>query len=181
MAAGFPAESGGRRVRVASLRCSVIVSVLFTLFGGPGIILVYLPLAITRFRVPVGESFWQEIAAVALILLGLTPLFESIIRFVRVGRGTLMPLVPTEHLVATGLYRYVRNPMYVGVAAALIGETVLFWSVDMVLYTFVVWLGFDLFIRLYEEPVLRKRHGEEYLRYCARVRRWWPRFLALRG
>jgi protein-S-isoprenylcysteine O-methyltransferase Ste14 len=179
MAAGIPAESGGRRITVASLRRSVIVSVLFTLLGGPGIILVYLPLAITRFRVPVGELVWQEIVAVALILLGLTPLFESIIRFVRVGRGTLMPLVPTEHLVATGLYRYVRNPMYVGVVVVLIGETVLFWSVDMVLYTFVVWLGFDFFIRLYEEPVLRRRHGEEYMRYCARVRRWWPQWKAL--
>lgn len=175
MAARFPAESGGRRVRVASLRRSVIVSILFTLFGGPGIVLVYLPFEITRFRVPLGEPFWQEIVAVALILLGLTPLFESIIRFVRVGRGTLMPIVPTEHLVATGLYRYVRNPMYVGVVVVLIGETVLFWSSDMVLYTGIVWLGFDLFIRLYEEPTLQRRHGDEYVRYCARVRRWWPR------
>jgi protein-S-isoprenylcysteine O-methyltransferase Ste14 len=160
---------------VASLRRSVIVSILFTLFGGPGIVLVYLPLQITRFRVPVGEPVWQEIAAAVLILLGLTPLFESIVRFVRVGRGTLMPLVPTERLVATGLYRFVRNPMYVGVVVVLIGETVLFWSADMVLYTGVVWLGFDLFIRLYEEPTLRRRHGDEYVRYCARVRRWWPR------
>jgi protein-S-isoprenylcysteine O-methyltransferase Ste14 len=159
---------------VASLRRSVIVSILFTVFGGPGIILVYLPLAITRFRVPMDEPMWHLPVAWALIALGLAPLFESIVRFVRVRRGTLMPLVPTEHLVATGLYRYVRNPMYVGDVVVLIGETVLFWSADMALYAFVVWLGFDLFIRLNEEPTLRRRHGEEYVQYCARVRRWWP-------
>lgn len=163
-----------RLVNVASLRRSVIVSILFTLFGGPGILLVYLPLAITRFRVPVGEPVWREIVAVALILLGLAPLFESIVRYVRVGRGTVMPAVPTERLVVTGLDRFVRNPMYLGVVVALIGEAVLFWSVDMALYTGLVWLGFDLFIRFYEEPTLRRRHGEEYLRYCARVRRWLP-------
>ena len=181
MAAGVSTESGDRRITVASLRRSVIVSILFTLFGGPGIVLVYLPLAITRFRVPADEPQWHRPVAWALIAVGLVPLLESIVRFVRVGRGTLMPNVPTERLVATGLYRYVRNPMYVGVVVVLIGETVLFWSVDMVLYTFVVWLASDLFIRLYEEPVLRKRHGEEYLRYCARVRRWWPRLIGQNG
>jgi protein-S-isoprenylcysteine O-methyltransferase Ste14 len=160
---------------VASRRSSVIVSVLFTFFGGPGIILVYLPMAITQFRVPADEPQWHRPVAWALIALGLIPLFESIVRFVRVGRGTLMPLVPTERLVATGLYRYVRNPMYVGDVVVLIGETVLFWSADMVLYTGVIWLGLDLFVRLYEEPTLRRRHGDEYVRYCARVRRWWPR------
>jgi protein-S-isoprenylcysteine O-methyltransferase Ste14 len=181
MAAGITAESGGRRVTVASLRRSVIVSILFTLFGGPGIVLVYLPHAISRFRVPVGEPSWQRATAWALIALGLVPLLESIVRFVRVGRGTLMPIVPTERLVATGLYRYVRNPMYVGVVVVLIGETLLFWNADMVLYTFVVWLAIDLFIHLYEEPTLRRRYGDEYVRYCARVRRWLPSLKALRG
>jgi len=160
---------------VASLRRNVIVSLLFTLFGGPGILLVYLPLAITGFRVPTGEPTWHRPAAWALIALGLVPLLESIVRFVRIGRGTLMPAVPTEHLVATGLYRYVRNPMYVGDTVVLIGETILFWHVDMALYTGVVWLALYLFVRLYEEPNLLRRHGEEYLRYCQQVRRWWPR------
>ena len=101
MAGGNSAEAGGRRVRVASLRLSVIVSILFTLFGGPGIILVYLPLAITRLRVPAGELLWHGRVAWVPIALGLVPLLKSIARFVRMGRGTLMPLVPTEHLVAT--------------------------------------------------------------------------------
>jgi protein-S-isoprenylcysteine O-methyltransferase Ste14 len=90
-----------------------------------------------------------------------------------------MPGVPTEHLVVTGLYRYVRNPMYVGVLTAVFGETMLLHSRSMVEYSAIVWLGFELFIRLYEEPTLRRRYGEEYVSYCQLVHRWWPRFKAL--
>jgi protein-S-isoprenylcysteine O-methyltransferase Ste14 len=169
------ARSRRGRLTVASLRRSVVVSILFTLFGGPGILLVYLPYWITGFRTPAGPPVWQILAASVLMLIGLIPLLESIVRFVRLGRGTLMPTVPTERLVISGLYRYVRNPMYVGDLIVLIGETILFLSWDLGLYTVVVWLGFDLFIRLYEEPTLRRRHGEEYVRYYREVRRWWPR------
>jgi protein-S-isoprenylcysteine O-methyltransferase Ste14 len=161
---------------VATLRRSVIVSILFTIFGGPGIILVYLPLAITRFRVPASEPAWQRAAAASLIVAGLVPLLESIARFVRVGRGTLMPNVPTEQLVATGLYLFVRNPMYVGDLVVLAGEALLFRSYWMVAYAAAIWLGLDQFIRRYEEPTLRRRHGAEYQRYCEQVRRWWPRY-----
>ncbi len=158
---------------MATPRRSVLVSVLFTVFGGPGIILVYLPLAITRFSVPAAEPNWERGLGWALILLGLFPLLESIVRFVRVGRGTLMPNVPTERLVATGLYRVVRNPMYVGDLIILAGEAVLFQSWGLVVYAGLVWLGLDLFIRKYEEPTLSRRHGVEYEAYCARVGRWW--------
>jgi protein-S-isoprenylcysteine O-methyltransferase Ste14 len=153
----------------------VAVSILFTIFGGPGVILVYLPLAITRFRVPANESIWMRTAATALIVAGLFPLLESISRFVRIGRGTLMPNVPTEYLVATGLYRFVRNPMYVGDLVVLAGEALLFRSYGVLLYAAAVWLGLDQFVRHYEEPTLRRRHGAEYARYCERVDRWWPR------
>ena len=163
-------------------RCrSVLVSILFTVFGGPGLVLVYLPLTMVRFGLPAGQPLWQTIAAAILILAGLTPLLESIVRFVRVGRGTLMPAVPTEHLVVSGLYRYVRNPMYVGVLTVLVGETVLFNSRTMAIYAATVFLGFYLFILLYEEPTLRRRHGEDYLRYCKHVHRWWPRFRPYAG
>jgi protein-S-isoprenylcysteine O-methyltransferase Ste14 len=160
---------------MASVRRSVLVSVLFTLFGGPGIMLVYLPLAITRFRVPADEPLWQLSAGIGLIVLGLIPLLESVVRFVRVGRGTLMPTVPTERLVISGLYRSVRNPMYVGDLMVLAGEAVLFRSGWMMLYAALVWLVLDQFIRRYEEPTLQRRHGAEYLRYCEQVQRWWPR------
>jgi protein-S-isoprenylcysteine O-methyltransferase Ste14 len=160
---------------VASLRRSATVSILFVVFGGPGIILVYLPLAITRFRVPANEPAWQKAVATTLIVAGLIPLLESIARFVRIGRGTLMPNVPTERLVATGLYRFVRNPMYVGDLTVLAGEALLFHSYALLFYAAMIWLVLDQFIRRYEEPTLLRRHGEEYARYCQQVRRWWPR------
>ena len=152
-----------------------MVSILFTLFGGPGIILVFLPWAITGFRIQPDEPVWQRALAAALILGGVIPLLESIVRFVRVGRGTLMPNVPTERLVATGLYRFVRNPMYVGDLMVLAGEALLFRSWGLVLYSAVIWQVLDQFIRRYEEPTLLRRHGEEYTRYCEQVYRWLPR------
>ena len=160
---------------MASLRRSVVVSILFTLFGGPGIILVFLPWAITGFRIQPDEPVWQRALAAALILGGVIPLLESIVRFVRVGRGTLMPNVPTERLVATGLYRFVRNPMYVGDLMVLAGEALLFRSWGLALYSAVIWQVLDQFIRRYEEPTLLRRHGEEYTRYCEQVYRWLPR------
>lgn len=89
-----------------------------------------------------------------------------------------MPGVPTEHLVVSGLYCYVRNPMYVGVMTVILGETLLFRSKGMLVHAAVVWLLIDQFIRHYEEPTLRRKYGEEYTQYCARVHRWWPRLKA---
>jgi protein-S-isoprenylcysteine O-methyltransferase Ste14 len=137
--------------------------------------LLYLPLAITRFRVPADEPAWLRYTAAGMIVVGLIPLLESVVRFVRVGRGTLMPQVPTEELVISGLYRYVRNPMYVGDLIVLAGEALLFRSWWMVGYAVFVWTVLNAFIRRYEEPTLTRRHGADYVDYCRRVRRWWPR------
>jgi len=156
-----------------------VVSTLFTVFGGPGIILVYLPLAITRFHLPTDAPAWQCDIAIGLILLGLVPLLESIVRFVRAGSGTLMPQVPTERLVVSGLYRWVRNPMYVGDLIVLVGEALLFRNAWMLGYAVAVWLTLDTFIRRYEEPTLGKRYGTEYAVYCQAVKRWRPRLRPL--
>jgi len=160
---------------MASLRRSIVVSLLFGIFGGPGIVLVYIPFWITRFRIPAGEPAWQMILAAALILLGVAPGIESARRFVFVGRGTLMPTVPTEHLVVTGFYRYVRNPMYTGVLFALIGEAMLFESRALLIEIAGVWLAVHLFVCFYEEPTLTRRYSTDYLRYKQHVPRWLPR------
>ena len=97
---------------MASLQKNVAVSALFTVFGGPGILLVLVPWLATHFRIPAKEPSWQVFACGALIACGPVPLLESIWRFIVVGRGSLVPTVPTEHLVVSGLYAYVRNPMY---------------------------------------------------------------------
>jgi protein-S-isoprenylcysteine O-methyltransferase Ste14 len=160
---------------MASPRRSAVVSILFVVFGGPGFVLAYFPFWITRFHLPANEQVWQMVLAAACILAGLAPLFESIVRFVRIGRGTLVPTTPTEELVVSGLYRYVRNPMYVGVLTVLVGEVVLLKSRDLAIYMGVVWLGIHLFICFYEEPTLTRRYAEQYAIYKRNVPRWVPR------
>jgi protein-S-isoprenylcysteine O-methyltransferase Ste14 len=163
---------------MASRAVSVMVSLLFTVFGGPGILLVLVPWWITRFQIPEGQSAWRMIAGAVLIAAGLVPLLESIWRFIVVGRGTLIPLVPTERLVVTGLYRYVRNPMYVGVVTAIAGEALLFWNRSLVVELALVAVAMDLFVHFYEEPQLTRTYPAEYPKYSRNVRRWIPRLTA---
>jgi protein-S-isoprenylcysteine O-methyltransferase Ste14 len=166
---------------LAGFRRSVIVSILFVVFGGPAIGVVYAPLWITHFRIPATEPWWQMVLAGALIAVGLAPGLESAWRFIRVGRGTLVPGVFTERLVVSGFYRYVRNPMYIGVVIALAGEAALFRSRAMVAYALLMALGFHLFVCLYEERALARRYPDEYLRYKRHVRRWLPRLYRIRN
>jgi protein-S-isoprenylcysteine O-methyltransferase Ste14 len=158
-----------------SLRINIIVSASFALFGGPGLILVYFPWSMTRFHIPAGEPLWQIAIAGALIAAGLVPLLESILRFIVVGRGTLVPTTPTEHLVVSGFYCYVRNPMYVGVLTVIAGEALLFRSRSLVDYLAIVWLLIHLFVFVYEEPKLTRAFPDQYPRYRSHVRRWLPR------
>jgi protein-S-isoprenylcysteine O-methyltransferase Ste14 len=166
---------------MATLRRSVIVSVLFIFFGGPGILLVLVPWWETRFRVPADEPWWQVLGSAVVIAAGLIPLMESAWRFVVVGRGTLVPAVPTEHLVVSGLYAHVRNPMYVGVLTVLAAEAALFRSSDLLIELAAVWIGIQIFVRFYEEPKLARTYREEYATYRRNVRRWLPRMRAWRG
>jgi protein-S-isoprenylcysteine O-methyltransferase Ste14 len=154
---------------------SIIVSALFTVFGGPCLVLVVMPWLITRFRLPAGEPVAQIVAGLVIAGIGLIPLFESIIRFIVVGRGTLMPAVPTDHLVVSGLYRYVRNPMYAGVVTALLGEALLFRSRHMLIYVATVWVIMHGFVCFYEEPTLAATFPEDFPIFKQNVPRWIPR------
>ncbi len=135
----------------------------------------YFPWTITRFLIPPGEPPGQTLGACLLIAAGLVPLLESIIRFITVGHGTLVPALPPEHLVVSGLYRYVRNPMYVGVLTVIAGEALLFRNRDMVIYLAAVWVTAHIFVCLYEEPKLTRTFPGEYLLYKRSVPRWFPR------
>lgn len=161
---------------MSSLRRDIAISALFTLCGGPALVLGYFPWTITRFHVPAGEPGSQILLAAVIIGAGLLPLFESIVRFIFVGRGTLVPVVPPEHLVVSGLYRRVRNPMYAGVLTAIAGEALLFWNRGMLIYLAVVAVAMHVFVCLYEEPKLARTFRAEYQRYKAAVPRWIPRF-----
>jgi protein-S-isoprenylcysteine O-methyltransferase Ste14 len=112
---------------------------------------------------------------VLLIALGLIPLIDSFRRFAVEGLGTPAPIAPPERLIVTGFYRYVRNPMYVGVVAAVLGQSLLFGNAALFAYGAAGWLFFHAFVTLHEEPTLRRRFGAEYETYCRNVPRWIPR------
>jgi len=154
---------------------NLVISVLFAVFGCPGILGVYLPAAITRWRIPPAAPLVRALAW-ALIAGSLAPLVESITRFVWAGHGTLVPFAPTETLVVSGFYRYMRNPMYIAVLIGIAGQTLLFQSLYLAVYGVFVAFGFHLFVVLYEEPTLRKKYGPSYEAFCHCVPRWIPKF-----
>jgi protein-S-isoprenylcysteine O-methyltransferase Ste14 len=117
----------------------------------------------------------------ALIALGVAGLLDSFVRFALQGVGTPAPVFPTRHLVITGLYRYVRNPMYVAVVSTILGQAFVLGNVTLLEYGGIVWLLFHLFVLFYEEPTLRASFGSEYKRFCAEVPRWVPRFTPWRS
>jgi len=92
------------------------------------------------------------------------------------GMGTPAPIDAPKNLVINGLYRFVRNPMYLGVSCMILSQALVGWSLEILFYLALVVIAFNLFVRLYEEPHLRKIFGEQYLEYCRRVPRWTPRF-----
>ena len=120
--------------------------------------------------VPAGRIVGGVIAVV-----GAAGLVECFARFAIKGRGTPAPIAPTEYFVASGLYRHVRNPMYVGVVTVIVGQALVLGSVALLEYAGVVWLAFHVFVRVYEEPTLRRRFGSPYEVYRTNVPRWWPR------
>jgi len=116
-----------------------------------------------------------------LLFAGVVGLIDSFARFVREGRGTPAPIAPPDRLVVGGLYRYVRNPMYVCVVASVLGQALVLGDVRLLVYSAVLWLGFTLFVLAYEEPTLRSTFGDAYAAYCKGVHRWIPRLTPWSG
>jgi len=102
-------------------------------------------------------------------------LVDAFMRFVMEGLGTPAPVAPTERLVVGGLYRYVRNPMYLAVMGAIAGQALLLGQLGLLLYAALVGVVTAAFVRLYEEPALREQFGAEYEDYRSAVPGWWPR------
>src|SRR5579864_5677224 len=127
---------------------------------------------------PLLGFFGFRVLGVLLICAGLPLLLDSFARFALEGFGTPAPIAPPRHLVVTGLYRYVRNPMYVAVSSLIFGQGLLFGSVRVLEYGVAAWLGFFLWVLVYEEPALRSKFGADYREFCANVPRWIPRLKA---
>ena len=116
-----------------------------------------------------------RIVGVVLILAVLPVLLDSFARFALEGLGTPAPVFPTRHLIVTGWYRYVRNPMYVAPVSIVIGQALLLGSIHVLEYGAAVWLIVHLFVLGYEEPKMRSTFCDEYGEFCANVPRWIPR------
>ena len=126
-----------------------------------------------------GAARWRWIGAVPSVL-GFAVALRCIWDFGWTGHGTPAPIAPPQRLVAVGFYRYVRNPMYVGFIAGWLGLWVVFGRANTaaLMVACVAVVGVALFVRLYEEPTLRRMFGAEYEEYCRNVRRWLPRMQA---
>lgn len=117
-----------------------------------------------------------ELVGAALVAAGGSLAVWCVLTFALAGRGTPAPFDPPRRLVASGPYRFVRNPMYIGAALALGGAALFYRSWPLLLYMVAFLVILHGFVLLYEEPTLRRTFGEEYEDYRRRVRRWWPRF-----
>jgi protein-S-isoprenylcysteine O-methyltransferase Ste14 len=122
-----------------------------------------------------------RLIGIALIVAGVPGLVDSFARFALQGLGTPAPIAPTKHLVVTGLYRHVRNPIYVAVVAVIFGQAVLFGDWRLILYGTLFWLAYHLFVVTYEEPTLERTFGAEYESFRANVPRWMPRLTPWRA
>jgi protein-S-isoprenylcysteine O-methyltransferase Ste14 len=122
---------------------------------------------------------WTRTAGVFLVLTGIPGLVDSFARFALLGLGTPAPIAPPQHLVVTGLYRYVRNPMYVAVIAVILGQALLFGDWRLLVYGALFWLACHAFVVSFEEPTLERTFGADYETYRANVPRWIPRITLL--
>jgi protein-S-isoprenylcysteine O-methyltransferase Ste14 len=120
--------------------------------------------------------YWPvaQTAGGLLLCAGLVPIVQSFLDFTRTN-GTPIPLAPPPRLVVRGFYRYVRNPIYVGFLAVLVGQTLLFGSPGLLKYTAVAWCIGAAAVRWYEEPILARKFGPEYQVYRRAVPAWVPR------
>ena len=116
-----------------------------------------------------------EILGMVVTAAGAVLAISCVLVFAFRGRGTPAPFDPPRRLVVDGPYRLLRNPMYAGAAAALLGAALYYGSSALAGYALGFLVVTELFVLLYEEPVLRKTFGAQYEEYCRRVGRWWPR------
>ena len=159
-----------RRLRAAA------GSILF-LAVAPGIVAGLVPWLLTGWDSS-DPPVWLQVFGWLALVAGSAVVIDAFARFVGEGIGTPAPIAPTEKLVVGGLYRYVRNPMYIAVAAVIMGQAAVLGSWLLVAYAFVFSAVVWSFVHWYEEPSLRRRFGAEYEDYLKTVPGWRPR---LRG
>jgi protein-S-isoprenylcysteine O-methyltransferase Ste14 len=164
------------RIRVVRIARAALGSFVF-LVAVPGVVAGLIPWWLTGWELREPAPYWAplRVAGGVLLAAGVVVLLHAFGRFVVEGVGTPAPVAPTERLVVGGLYRYVRNPMYIAVAATIVGQALMLGRAILLLYVAVFAVAVASFVHWYEEPTLRRRFGEEYERYRRSVPGWWPR------
>ncbi len=135
------------------------------------------PWSITHWQLQppfLGTELTRGLGAI-MVLAGVPGLVDAFARFALQGLGTPAPIAPTRNLVVTGLYRHVRNPIYIAVVAIILGQGVLMGDARLIVYGAMLWVSFHLFVLVYEEPTLEQTFGGEYEAYRAGIPRWIPR------
>lgn len=143
----------------------------------PGIVAGLVPWWLTGWEKEEPLPGWALVRILGWVLVaaGVVVVVQAFARFVHEGIGTPAPVAPTEHLVVGGLYRYVRNPMYLAVAATIVGQALILGQPLLLLYAGAFLLTVAAFVRWYEEPTLRRQFGADYETYLRAVPGWWPR------
>jgi protein-S-isoprenylcysteine O-methyltransferase Ste14 len=137
------------------------------------IVLIIVPLNIEKNILP--HNIFALLAGLLLIFDGLYIMILTITMFVRIGKGTLAPWSPTGKLVIDGMYKFVRNPMIIGVLIVLTGESIAILSLNIFIWTLIFFIINNIWYIFYEEPDLEKKFGDEYRKYKKSVPRWIPR------
>jgi protein-S-isoprenylcysteine O-methyltransferase Ste14 len=167
-------------IYVVPVRKPAVYSVLF-FFLAPGTTAGVVPWWITRWERPAVGFGVLDLLGTVLVVLGLTAVVACFARFVTEGSGTPAPAAPTESLVVGGLYRFVRNPMYLAVASMIGGQALVLRSVGVLWWLLVFVATVWSFVRAYEEPALTRQFGASYARYREAVPGWWPRLTPYDG
>jgi protein-S-isoprenylcysteine O-methyltransferase Ste14 len=143
----------------------------------PGIVAGVMPWWITRWQMRGEATGWILMRSIGgmLLVVSVPVLVHAFWRFVVEGLGTPAPVAPTQRLVVGGLYRFVRNPMYLAVLGAIVGQALLLGQLGLLIYAAVILIAFVSFVRWYEEPTLTRQFGADYDAYRKAVPAWWPR------
>jgi protein-S-isoprenylcysteine O-methyltransferase Ste14 len=150
-------------------------------FLAPGTVAGLVPWMLSGWDRSSGGLRWTDVVGGVVIAIGLAVVIAAFVQFVREGRGTPAPVAPTEQLVVGGLYRYVRNPMYLAVAAIIGGQAILFSSAAIAWWLVAFMVAVFSFVVLYEQPTLTRTYGASYDAYRAAVPGWWPRLTPWQG
>ena len=155
---------------------AVLNTAVFTILV-PGTVAILIPRWLMGGYVWPANRLWIWLGAI-LFVCGAAIYFRCAWEFAMRGLGTPAPIAPTQFLVTTALHRYVRNPMYLGVALAILGQAVTFRSLHVAEYAAVMLMIAHVFVVLYEEPTLSRQFGESYEEYRRHVPRWMPRVVS---